>query len=371
MLIANAPAPLRDTVTRKRNNENRGLPARWRFYHGAYRYQVPPGQEHAWDGRRQFTLGRTLADAYATWAERVERTEQTATIAQLLDRYALEVIPQKAARTQIDDRKKLPILRKRFGHMPVAGAIRPHHIYEYVSKQQDRLTAAHREVELLSHAFTMAVQWGLIDVHPWKGQVRFQRELKPKPATRYVEDWEVLEVLSLAPRRQRRCAVRMLQAYIRVKLLTGLRKTDLLRLPAKRGEDGLEVQPSKTQHTTGVTQRFTWTPELSAAFSMALAARPVDISQWLFCNSMGRPLIRDDNVTNSFDSQWSTFMNRALRETKLERRFAERDLRAKVATDAESLERARELLAHADARITKRVYIRRPVSVMPAKGVKE
>jgi hypothetical protein len=43
-------------------------------------------------------------------------------------------------------------------------------------------------------------------------------------------------------------------------------------------------------------------------------------------------------------------------------RFAERDLRAKVATDAEaaeSLERARKLLGHVDARVTKRWYMRK------------
>jgi hypothetical protein len=55
-------------------------------------------------------------------------------------------------------------------------------------------------------------------------------------------------------------------------------------------------------------------------------------------------------------------MNRALKETTVKTRFAERDLRARVATDAEAsenLERARKLLGHADARITKRWYMRK------------
>ena len=37
-----------------RNKGNMGLPARWRHYHGAYYYRVPPGLESQWDGRTQY-----------------------------------------------------------------------------------------------------------------------------------------------------------------------------------------------------------------------------------------------------------------------------------------------------------------------------
>jgi hypothetical protein len=50
-------------MTRIRKKENQGLPARWRRYHGAYFYQVPPGLESQWDGRKQFRLGTTLGEA--------------------------------------------------------------------------------------------------------------------------------------------------------------------------------------------------------------------------------------------------------------------------------------------------------------------
>ena len=46
-------------------------------------------------------------------------------------------------------------------------------------------------------------------------------------------------------------------------------------------------------------------------------------------------------------------------------RFNEHDIRAKCASDAESLERARELLAHADSATTRRVYRRKPEKVRP------
>jgi hypothetical protein len=83
-------------VGRKRNAENKGLPARWRHYHGAYYYRVPAGLEAHRDGKRQFHLGSTLAEAYKTWAARFCAPTAVRTIAHLLDRYALEVVPTKA-----------------------------------------------------------------------------------------------------------------------------------------------------------------------------------------------------------------------------------------------------------------------------------
>ena len=52
-------------MARKRSKQNQGLPARWRLYHGAYYFQVPPGLEAAWDGKKQFRLGATLGEAAA------------------------------------------------------------------------------------------------------------------------------------------------------------------------------------------------------------------------------------------------------------------------------------------------------------------
>ena len=47
--------------------------------------------------------------------------------------------------------------------------------------------------------------------------------------------------------------------------------------------------------------------------------------------------------------------------------FTEHDLRAKCASDAESLEHARQLLAHADSKLTERVYRRKPIFVAPVR----
>ena len=46
-------------MPRARNIENRGYPKSWRFRYDAYYYRVPIGQEHLWDGKKEFRLGRS------------------------------------------------------------------------------------------------------------------------------------------------------------------------------------------------------------------------------------------------------------------------------------------------------------------------
>lgn len=90
------------------------------------------------------------------------------------------------------------------------------------------------------------------------------------------------------------------------------------------------------------------------------------ISPWLFCNKRGECYFDEAKETASgWDSMWQRFMERILAETKVEHRFTEHDLRAKCASDAQTLEHARSLLAHADGKLTDRVYRRKPEKVKP------
>jgi hypothetical protein len=50
-------------MPRARKDENRGYPKSWRFRCDAYYYRVPKGQEHLWDGKKEFHLGRSLSEA--------------------------------------------------------------------------------------------------------------------------------------------------------------------------------------------------------------------------------------------------------------------------------------------------------------------
>ena len=129
---------------------------------------------------------------------------------------------------------------------------------------------------MLSHPLTKPVEWGYIDKHPFKGETRFEGQ---PGRDRYVEDWEVVECLAIASKR-RKGSVMAIQAYIRLKLLTGMAQGDLLRLQPGRQfkDDGIHIQRHKTAKKTGKRTIYEWTPELRTAVKLALDARPVDIS---------------------------------------------------------------------------------------------
>lgn len=356
-------------MPRPRNPENRGLPARWRKFHGAYYFQVPPGLEAAWDGKKQFRLGSSLPEAYRVWAERIDAPQTAHTVGELLARYAAEVVPTKAITTQTGNAIQMVELQKRFGKMALAD-VKPRHVYEYVSKRKAKddsgrnvTIAAHREIEVLSHAFTKAVEWGYVDRHPFKGEVRLQGE---KPRTRYVEDWEVVEVLALQSKRKKG-SVLAIQAYMRIKLVTGMARGDLLRLRTDTHlrDDGIHAQRHKTANSTGKRTIYEWTPELRDAVERAESVRP-SLSPFLFANRAGEGYIDEaSGLAHGWDSMWQRFMERVLAETKVTIRFTEHDLRAKCASDADSLEQARALLAHADSRTTAHIYRRKPERVRP------
>ncbi|MBD8654728.1 tyrosine-type recombinase/integrase [Oxalobacteraceae sp. CFBP 13730] len=347
-------------MPRARKPENQGLPKRWRLAHGCYYYQVPPGHEAAWDGKQTFRLGANLPEAYKVWAERLQVVDRAKTFAALLDRYALEVISLKSVTTQTQNASAIKPVRATFGPMALAD-IKPRHVYQYVDRREKK-TAARREMELLSHALTKAVEWGYLDRHPFKGEVRLEGE---KPRTRYVEDWEIVECLSLESRRKSG-SVLAAQAYIRLKLLTGMRRGDMLRLTmSDLQEDGIYVEPGKTSGSTGKRMVITWSDELREAVATAKAARPVPLSPYLFCTLTGECYFKENGRAGSWESLWRNFMARVMEETRVAEHFTEHDLRAKCASDATTLEHARSLLAHADSKITDRVYRRKPDLVKP------
>jgi hypothetical protein len=120
-------------------------------------------------------------------------------VRQLLERYAIEVIPTKAAATQRGDNLALVNLRKVFGDMRLED-LEPRHIYRYVDT-------------LMNNQGQKSTATGVHEVR-LKGV---------KPRSRYIEDWEIIEALSLIPKRKSG-SVLMLQAYIRVKMLIGNRR---------------------------------------------------------------------------------------------------------------------------------------------------
>lgn len=349
----------------KRNRENAGLPDRWRYRHGAYYYRVPPGMEQYWDGKKEFRLGSSLAEAHRVYAIRIGGFEgNLKTMKQLFHRVLIEHVPTLAPPTQTSYQDSLKRLMAAFEDNPIRG-VRTVNCYEYKDacvKAHGASTAKH-DLQVLSMSFSKAIEWGAREDHPIIGK-GFKKPSTP-PSNRYVEDWEIIEALSIKCRRKRG-SVLAVQAYIRIKILTGLRRADLLRLgPANINDAGITVTPRKTRNTTGKKISIDWSDLLKEAVDMATAARPVDISPWLFCNRKGECYINEADEARGWNSMWRRFMDRVLAETKVTERFSERDLRAKCASDAETLEHAQKLLTHASPEITRKVYRRKPERVKP------
>jgi hypothetical protein len=335
---------------------------------------VPRGLEAQWDGKRQFRLGATLAEAHKAFSERVvEPAGKVTTCGEMLDWYVTHVIPRhKNPRTRGAKLEHVKRLRPVFGETPTAG-FKPAYVYRYVEGRKHRktglpaLTAAHREVETLSHAFTKLVQKGDLDNHPFLDQVRLDGDLALRPKNvHYIEDWEIVEALSIKPMRKKG-SVLACQAYMRLKLVTGLAKSDMLRLRIDEHlkVDGIHVTRHKTAETSGKATIYEYekVPERKRYVEEAKAARPA-LSPFLFCSKFGEGYINEETgECHGFDSMWQRFIDRVLKETKVARRFTEHDLRRKVGSDAESLEKARALLQHADLRTTQRSYRFKPERV--------
>lgn len=275
---------------------------------------------------------------------------------ELFDRYAYEVVPEKAPKTQTSNLASIRVLKKVFGHMPI-DSVKPVHVFQFRDKRgQQAKTAANRDIEVLSHAFSKAIEWGLTENHPIKGKVR---KLSTPPRKRYVEDWELEEALKVASP--------FLVAYIRLKLLTGLRRGDLLSLKLTDLKDvGIHVTPRKTASTTGKSMIIEWSDELRFSVEEIKALSRKIYSIWLFHTRQGQPYIKENGTANGFDSIWQRFMEKTLKSTSLKNRFTEHDLRAKVASDSE-IQYAQKLLGHSSPETTQRIYRRKPTKIKPFK----
>jgi integrase len=328
---------------------------RWKC--GAYRYRVPRWVEQStvdsvFNGKREYKLGKTQYEAALEYARVMRELEgpisAIVTMGDLMARYRAEVIPLKSPasqRSNIDSLKKL---------YPVFGQLAPQDFdstfaFQYRDKRKEAPTSANRDLEVLSHLFSKAIEWGVLrnDQHPMRG-LRYKNITKPRD--RYVTDDELGFALEVASP--------FLQAYINLKLALGLRKGDMLRLKlSDKTERGIQAMNTKT----GKRTLYTLTPERERAWNDCLKIRPKKRTHFnlLFCTRDGQPYINEEGRTSGFNSMWQRFMAKALEETELQERFTEHDLRAKVASDSDNAEQARKRMGHASEVTTRSIYMRK------------
>jgi len=288
-------------MARQRNKEHQGLPTRWRKKGDVYYYQVPKGQKDQWDGKTEFRLGGTLSEAYRTYAGRIARGDDgIQTFGQLIDRYLIDVTAHKSVANQREEILHLSRIREMIGHNSVDD-FQSVNAYQMRDRIKDATikgtgeTYANRQMERVKHLLTKAIEWGVITEHPMTNlKYKAFPISKVKPQMRRAKSREaVLEVLPEAPK--------WLQNYVNLKLLTGLRMTDLLQLTVRNiTNDGLLVHIQKTSGSTGRSLLFTFTPELKNVLSAIRRVTPTSI--YLFKTQTGQPLIKNSGSTSAFSS---------------------------------------------------------------------
>ncbi|MES9845644.1 MAG: tyrosine-type recombinase/integrase [Candidatus Sedimenticola sp. 6PFRAG5] len=323
----------------RKRRKNRDLPERVYKKHGAYYYVTP---ENQW-----IRLGKTKAEMYKTLAELEIQPSDSFTVENLWKDFLQDRVVSLSPATVRGYEKSADVFLKTFGHMYPEEVMSKDIARYLLVRGRKAKTSANREVAVMSSMFTYAVALGISERNPC---LRVARH-KIGPRERYVEDWELEAFSSISGE--------LLNCYVDLKYLTGLRETDLLQLTfANEKDEGLYVRPSKTRNSTGEPRLYVWVPELREVVDRIHALPRPKFATHFFCKPDGSPFITTDLKTQAFGYIWGKAMRKALKETNLKERFQEKDLRAKAATDADDEgQDATELLGHGDRRTTK-IYLR-------------
>lgn len=356
-------------MPRKRNAENVGLPKRWQHKHSAFYYQVPPGLEKQWDGKKLFRLGSSLPEAHRTWASRIEFIDSARTVAELIDRYSMEYLPTLAPKTKESYLPALARIKVVFGDMDCID-VKSHMAVTYfdrVRRERGHATARN-DIGVLRGLFTMALRWGTITSNPLTG-LRFEQL---KAATDEVHQWQIDIMLSLKPTTRN---ITLVQLYIRLKLATGLRRGDLLTLTLDNIKvDGIHVTLRKTEKTTGKRLVFlfidpaTGQPygEFKQLIDDILTLKPRKSSGFLFTTQSGHGFMNElTGRANGFDTAWRRFNDVLIEKTEIDTRIKEKTLRSFVADESTSLGDAANRLGHSNTATTSKHYRRKADVVTP------
>lgn len=343
-------------MPRKRTlRENKNLPRHWRYRRNAFWYQIPARLRDQYE-KTQYRLGSTLHEAHQEFALKFAGDLESSpmeTIGQLLNRYRAEVVPLGSKSNQANKRHWIDTLMTVFSRSQLQ-LIEPVHVRRYIDKRlRDGagLRVVRGEIEVLRHAYTKAVDWGLIRDHPFMGQVKLP---KSKPRDRYVTDDELRAFLEFCNPK--------LRAYFALKMETGMAKQDLLTLQwSDVRDEGVHFARKKTRSKRKVYQ---WDANgvLRGIIDDIVAAHKGEApSLFVFHTRTGDPYYqvneagRRESQPYGWDSMFKRAMARHIKNGGI--RFTDHDIRAKAASDT-SLQQAQDMLDHTRPEITERVYRR-------------
>jgi integrase len=327
-------------MTRK----NSGLPPRVYLKNGAYRYMVPDHQR-AKLGTSWYRLGTNKMELWTAYSKLQADLNNDGGMMALFDRYARDVIPGKAPRTQKDNLAEMKNLRAVFGKMEPE-QIQLSMAYEYLDHRgKTSRTQANHEMALLRHVFSYAVRWGRLQLNPLQGMHKLSVPIRDRTPT----PEEINAV--------RKHADPLINLWLQFKQQTGLRQADLLNIKiADFMPDGIKVKPNKNAKNG----RVNWSDDLRKTVDEILAMQKVQ-GMTLFCDARGKPI-----HMRVIQSRFSKAVKAAMAAGELEESFTENDVRSSFATKSDELGHdATKQLLHKSPNAKKHYVHRKVTEVTP------
>jgi integrase len=331
----------------RRRKSNFNLPPRLYFKHGAYYYVSR--------GNKWTRLSEDKAIAFAKWAEIEGELPRTTgsdkplagSMGLLIEKYMIEVAPKKAKATYTGNLMEAKNLNDVFSKMLIV-EVRPVHIAQYLDIRGVKAPIrANREIALLSHIFSYAMRWGMIDRNPCIGVAKHPE----KGRDRYITDQEFSAVKNIASE--------LIQIVMDFAYITALRKGDILRLRLDQiTNEGILI----TQSKTGSKQLYEWTDGIHDVVGRAKALKRPLRGLHLFCTRQGQPY-----SDNGFKAMWNRVQVKWAESGG--QRFTFHDIRAKALTDAKNMGMdAQSLAGHASSAMTEHyIKLREFKKVKPLK----
>ena len=269
----------------------------------------------------------------------VENTNEP-TVAAILDRFERDYVPTLSPRTQIDYKRHIEKLKEIFGDR-IAAELKPKDFGPFLDVKKGKIQR-NRSLAVLSCAFSEAVgRWYWLE----RNVLRDVKRHPSTPRSRYVTDAEFEAVKLIAPLR--------LRLAMELALLTGQRQGDIIDMKWEQIQDvGIVVEQSKT----GKKLAIEITPALEAVLDRCwnLPGR----GEYVITRSIGGRY-----TSEGFRATWQRTINRYVHRGG--KRFTFHDLRAKSASDSETIDAAYQRLGHTSMSMTRRAYDRGVRKVKP------
>lgn len=291
--------------------------------------------------RKRHNLGQDFAKAMELYGKLLGPQKRVRTVHDVIERYRLEVLPKKRSETtRIDQARALTILDQVFGEQ-LPDEILATECYAYLDARKSKdgtpaPVAARHEISLLGHVLAKAIRWGA-------GIANVVRTLERIPKgerERYVSDEEFAACRALANPR--------MQLAMDLARNVGQRRGNLLSLKFSQISDAGITFPKIKK---GKAVLVAMTPKLKETIDACKAMAPQIPREYVLRTRDGTRY-----SARGFSAIWQRLMKKFVDAGG--ERFTFHDLRAKAASDKETLAEAQALLGHQSPETTERVYRR-------------